>query len=151
MTTGGVAYFLDSSFLASAYLADESTHDNSLAVLRSLKRLITSELATVETSRAIANAARGGRLPGPEANKALRDLELDLGSNGPVEVLPLDGGSALGRARELVVAYPTGTLDAIHLAVADREGRALAGDDLVFMTHDGRQRAVAAELGLAVG
>lgn len=151
MTAESIVYFLDSSYLVSAYLADERTHEDSHALLRGPSRLIVSELAAVEASSAIANAGRARRLPPAQRGNALEDLERDLGPGGPVEMLSLDAGQTLERAKELVILHPTGTLAAIHLAVAEREGRALAGDDLVFTTYDERQREVAAKLGLAVG
>lgn len=57
----------------------------------------------------------------------------------------------LDTARRLVLTQRLRTLDAIHLAVALEEGRALAGDDpFVFVTRDGYQAAAAAALGLTV-
>lgn len=145
------AHYLDSSVLASAYLPDETGYRNAAALLDSSERLMVSELALTEVSSAIAAARRSGRLSAAQARRKLQELELGFGPNGWVVVVPLEGTATLARARELVIAHPVATLDAIHLAVAEREGRALAGDDLVFMTHDGRQREIAAKLGLAVG
>lgn len=142
--------FLDSSLIAAAYLADEDGHAAARDLIDRTPRILSSELSRVEVSRAIAAAARSRRMRPAAAKRALDHLARDLGGDGAIEVLPLDGPPTVERALRLVAEHPVGTLDAIHLAVASREGRALAGDDLVFVTRDDRQRGVAKKLGLAV-
>lgn len=143
--------FLDSSFLAAAYLSDERGHGPSAKLLAGSESLIASELVLTEVSSAIAAAQRSGRLSAGEVSAKLKALEFDVGPRGRIDLLPLDGPTALARARELVLRHPVRTLDALHLAVAERQGRALGAENTVFTTHDRRQRSVAAGLGLNVG
>lgn len=144
-------HFLDSSFLARAYLRDEAGHEEARALLSGDDELLASELARIEVARAIASAHRKGRLPTRIRDDLLAEVGRDLSPEGAIEAIVLDPEPTLARARELVIEYAVRTLDAIHLAVAEREGRALAEpDELVFATRDEGQRKAAQKLGLRV-
>jgi len=141
--------FADSSALARAYLKDESEHDVLRALLlESGSIVMCSELVLVEVSRAFAAAGRARRLRPKVVSDLLEQLDHDTRDDGVVSLVTFDANQTLARARDLVVRFPLATLDALHLAVADREGRALAADDgVVFVTRDDDQRRAAEALG----
>ena len=142
--------FLDSSGLARAYLRDEPGHEEVAALVRDGENLIASELARVEVARALAGACRVGRVSAADRDRLLARLANDLGPDGPIAIIALDPQPVLGRAQELVIEYPLGTLDAMHLAVAERAS-AIAGEEgLLFVTADERQRDAARRIGLEV-
>ena len=130
-----------------AHLVDEGDHDQYRRLLLSGDVAVaSSELARVEVPRALLAAQRARRVGTDELATLLEGFE--QATSELIDVIPLDAGPTLRRAVELVRQYPLGTLDAIHLAVADREGRALAGEeDLVFVTADGIQATAARALG----
>jgi uncharacterized protein len=144
--------FLDTSVFVRAYLEDEEGHDDALALLVAGGRLVASDLLGVEAVRAIRGAERVGRITRQAATEVLSEMESDTSSEGIVDLIPLDGPATVARARELVFDHPVRTLDALHLAVAEREGRRLAqpDEDLVFTTFDARQRETARALGFTV-
>jgi predicted nucleic acid-binding protein len=145
-------YFLDTSVFLRAYMEDEAGHDEAVQLLTSGEQLIGSELLRVEAASAMRGAQRGGRAPADVALEILSEMESDTGAAGVVELIDFDGPRTLARALALVLDHPIRALDAVHVAVADLEGRRLADDDaeLVFATHDDRQREVARAIGLAV-
>jgi predicted nucleic acid-binding protein len=142
-------HFLDTSTFVRAYMPDEDGHDEALAILISGRRFVASELLRVEAARAVRSAERAGRVSSDDAMELLTLMEADIAE---YELIDFDGPATLSRARELVLDHPIRTLDALHLAVADHEGRRLVEPDeeLVFVSHDERQRDVARALGLAV-
>lgn len=71
---------------------------------------------------------------------------MDTASEGPVALLALAPRSALEDARRLVLAHDLGTLDAIHLAVADRL-RSEEGEEVAFCSRDAHQVRVAQAMG----
>lgn len=141
--------FLDSSVLARAYLPDEPEHDAlRTLIFESDQEVAASELVVVEVTRALAAATRARRLRARALADLLAQMEEDTGSDGAITLLDLDPRQTLARARELVGSFPLSTLDAIHLAVAERDGRRVAvDDDLVFVTRDDDQRRAAEALG----
>jgi len=146
-----VVYFADSSALVRAYLEDEPDHRLYADLLYASGVMITSALATVEVPRALIVAHRTRRIRQPLLEVLLDRLRIEIAECELIHVIPLDPEPTLARAVELVGQHSLGTLDAIHLAVADREGRALAGDDeLVFVTADVVQGQAAAALGMTV-
>ena len=146
-----MVYFADSSALVRAYLEDEPGHRLYADLLYASGVMITSALATVEVPRALIVAHRARRIPQPALEVLLDRLRTEIAECELIHVIPLDPEPTLARAVELVGQHSLGTLDAIHLAVADREGRALAGDDeLVFVTADVVQGQAAAALGMTV-
>ena len=143
--------FVDSSVLVRAYLADEDGHAAACSQVFGSEPVIASELARVEVTRAFVAAVRGRRLTRSVSARLIERLDHDLAGVGVLRMIEFDGPPTLARARELVLEHGIRTLDAIHLAVADREGRALAGpDELIFVTRDREQARVARALGLAV-
>ena len=143
--------FLDSSVLARAYLPDEPGHGELRAlVFESGGEFVASELIVVEVTRAFAAAGRARRLPPDAVDELLARFDTDVRAQGMVALIPLDRGATLERARELVLTYPLGSFDAVHLAVAETDGRRLAADDdLIFVTRDEDQRLAAEALGFA--
>lgn len=113
--------------------------------------VLVSALSTVEVERAFSAARRARRFSADTIGGAEKGFPEVAAVRRRIRLIPLDARPTLRRAAELVREHPLGTLDAIHLAVADREGRALAGDDeLVFVTADAAQATAARALGLSV-
>ncbi len=146
------AYFADSSVLTRSYLLDEGEGEKLRALLRSGENAVmASQLADVEVASGLSGARRSGRLDDAQLAALLDEYEFDVGAHRRVELLPLDPVAVLAHARQIVLDHPIRTLDALHLAVANTLGRELAGDDeLIFVTRDRRQRAVAEALGMGV-
>lgn len=144
--------FTDSSAILRAYLPDEPEHQHYEELLFSADDLVvSSELARVEVARGLVAARRARRLREAPFQRIYLQAELDLAADGQFTAVDLDPRPTLERARQLVSDHRIATLDAIHLAVAEREGRLLAEDDeLVFVTADGAQRKVARALGFKV-
>lgn len=141
--------YADASGIVRAYFADEPDHDRLRALLLGNSPVVSSELARVELASAAAAAVRAGRIR--RSGRLLARFDAEWGEEGRRTLLDLDPARALPRAYELVLDYRLRALDAIHLAVALEDGRALAGDEeLVFVTRDGDQAAAAAALGLTV-
>jgi len=145
-------YFLDTSVFFRAYMPDEDGHDVALELLAGDQRLTGSELLRIEAASAVQAAGRAGRLSSQDVADVLSEMYDDTGPDGIVKLIDLDGPPTLARALALVLDHPLHTLDALHLAVADREGRSLAApdDELVFATFDRRQRETARAIGFAV-
>jgi predicted nucleic acid-binding protein len=142
--------FVDSSVLVRAYLRDEPNHDAAYAaVFAGEQPMLASELALLECDAAFRRGVRGGRIT-PAIGDALCELlTADLGDDGPVTTLRSDLGRILDRAREIVRDQPVRSLDALHLAVADVDGRRVAGGTgLTFVTADRAQADAATALGL---
>ncbi len=144
--------FADSSALVRTYFDDEVDHQRFRSELLVLRQVVlASELSRVEVTRAFAAAHRARRMSETILTSAREEFQGAIGRSRRFRLIPFDSEPTLARAAELVELYPLGTLDAIHLAVADREGRALAGDDgLVFVTADTAQGQAAKALGLIV-
>lgn len=142
-------YYADTSALLVSYLPDETGS----AALRALllegrDPVVACRLVDVEVPRALATGVRLGRIPAARLDALLDQYDRDVGGGRRVELLGLDA-SALERARDLVARHPLRTLDALHLAVAEGDGRRLVGrdDDLVFVTLVPGQAVAAAALG----
>jgi len=143
-------YYADTSALLVSYLPDEAGSEALRALLlEGRDPVLACRLVDVEVPRALVTGVRRGRIPAARLDALLEQYDRDVGSHRRVELLGL-GTAALQRARDLVTRHPLRTLDAIHLAVADGDGRRLAGhdDDLVFVTRVPAQAAAAAALGL---
>lgn len=104
----------------------------------------TSRLAEVETARAIDRLRLDGAYTDTDVAAAMVEARALLAELSVVELDPRILALA-GRPMPTVV----GTLDAIHLTTA-LELRTPDVPDLVFVTHDRRQRLGAQGLGLAV-
>jgi predicted nucleic acid-binding protein len=135
--------FADSSALTRIYLEDERESDELAALLLESDTVtLASELVYVELARALKNAERGGRISSAEAILSVVDADLARS----VSLIDLEPATVLPGARELILEYRLGTLDAIHLAVALDEARR-ADEPLTFVTRDGDQAAAAKALG----
>lgn len=145
--------FTDSSVLVRAYMPDEVDHELAYRLVfepAAGVSVAASVLARVEVTAAVRRAARSRRLT-PDDAKAL-DLQVaaDLGGAGPVLVVRSELSALATRARELVRRHRLRSLDALHLAAAEIDGRRIAGTDgLLFQTMDHDQHDVAVTLGLA--
>ncbi|MGJ7906855.1 type II toxin-antitoxin system VapC family toxin [Actinopolyspora sp. H202] len=142
--------YADTSSLIRAYLADEAEHaEFRELLLEGELPVVTSELTRVEFASAVSAAQRGNRVE--IASHVIDRFDRDCGEEGTITPLRLNSALLLPRARELVSGHAIRTLDAIHLAAALEQAAPLAaGDDLVLVTRDTRQAAVAAENGLFV-
>lgn len=145
-------HFADSSALVRAYLADEPGHEQARAVIfEGPDAVLASELARVEVPAAFRRAERSGRLGRDLCRDLCDQAETDLGGAGPVVVLSSRLPTLVGRARSLVLAHRLRTLDALHLAAADLDGRRVAGPGrLVLITADENQALAARALGMDV-
>lgn len=142
--------FVDTSALLRAYLADEEDHRQlGERILGSDAPTVASELCRVEFASTLRRAARKERLTSETASAILEAFDSDCSYTGPIALLALDPGPCLSRARELVLDHDLGSLDAIHLAVADllRRGES---DEVEFCTRDERQGLAARSIGFAL-
>ena len=142
--------FVDSSVLVRAYLRDEPSHEQAAtAVFATDRAIVVSELALLECVAGFQQAVRARRLSAEVADRLRAVFEADTGGAGRITVLRSEMGRIVDRARVIVLAEPVRSLDALHLAVADLDGRRVAGtDDLVFITADRVQADAARSLGM---
>jgi predicted nucleic acid-binding protein len=144
--------FADTSAVVGAYVPDEPDH----AALHTLlvdgsEPVVASALLSVELASASAAAQRRQRLSAQNAEAVRARFRHDTGPDGWLALLTFDAAAVFPAARRLLDRYPLRTLDALHLAVAEQDGRELAGDDdVVFVSRDQRQRDAAASLGFAL-
>lgn len=131
-----MSLYVDTSALLKRYL-DEEDSDHFADYLESDPRWISSRLTEIETRRNLARALSGRVLSGFQSTFA-RDWDR-------FEVIEIDG-SLCSRAAEIAELTGARSLDAIHLAAAQRVG----GGMLSFLTANLRQAQVARSLGLNV-
>ncbi len=127
--------FLDTSALVKRYRAERGT-DAVLTAMRRDRQWVVSALSAAEARIAFC-AAWGGPVPADVPDRLASDLARCL-------VVPVDP-ECLARAAELGCALGLRTLDAIHLAAADRQPRPRA-----FLAFDRRQSDAAVTLGHTV-
>lgn len=146
----GPVLYCDTSALARAYLEDERGHEEMRQrLLDGDERVITSAVAELEMVSAMHSAVRAGQVRDPDA--ILFRITSDMGPDGRVVLLGLDGSRVLPRARDICERHRLRALDALHLAVALVDGLLTAGEPgLVFVTRDADQAAAAAAEGLRV-
>lgn len=140
--------YLDSSVLASAYLSDEATHDEAVAMFDDPELgLITGTWTRIEVSGALVRAARAGR---GNVQGLLALLDADLATDGPVTVVAADQVHVETQALHLVRTHAIRAMDAWHLATATLVAPGLAepGEAVGFATRDEAQSTVAEILGL---
>lgn len=142
--------YVDPSALVRAYLPDEDPRGElQEALFDDPDPVVTSEIARIELAAAVRAAGRSGRLAQWEL--VLRRMDADLAPDGAIQPIAFRSDPVVGIARQLVLDHRLRALDAIHLAVALEDGRALAQDeDLVFVTRDSDQAKAARALGLTV-
>jgi uncharacterized protein len=130
-----VTLFLDTSALVKRYRAEEGTA-SVLAAMERDSRWVVSAMALPEARIAMCAAWSGSP---PEA--VLQGLAADIDR---CHVVPVDP-ECLARATEIGCAHGLRTLDAIHLAAADRLPR-----PVTLVTFDRRQAETARLLGFDV-
>jgi len=131
-----VSLYVDSSALLKRYV-DESDSDACDAILRSDPALVTGRHTVVEVRRNLS------RLVAPDD---LAEVKASFARNlSAISVVELDATTCEAAA---AIAEVTGvrTLDALHLAAANRVG----GTALPFLTYDVRQAQAARSLGFTV-
>ena len=131
-----MSLYVDSSALLKRYV-DESDSDACDAILRSDAALVTGRHTVVEVRRNLSRLVAPDDLAEVKAFFA-RDLSA-------ISVVELDATTCEAAA---AIAEVTGvrTLDALHLAAANRVG----GTALPFLTYDVRQAQAARSLGFTV-
>lgn len=141
--------FLDTSALIRAYFDDEPEHEQIHSTLfLEAESLATSSLTLVEADAALESARRSSRISRRQQSRIRSILQRDFGPDGDITTVDFRPAVTFKRARELIRESPLAAADAIHLAVADIEGRRLAGDDeLIFVTRDSRQARAAKAIG----
>lgn len=131
-----MSLYVDSSALLKRYV-DEADSGAADALLRSDPSLITARHTTVEVRRNLARVLAGRDLAAARADFA-RDL-------GAFSIIELDERTCAAAA-DLAEVTGVRTLDALHLAAAQRVG----GAAVPFLTFDVRQAQAARSLGLTV-
>ena len=131
-----MSLYVDSSALLKRYV-DEPDSDVADSLLRSDSSLLTARHTIVEVRRNLARLV-GGRELASARSAFAGDLEV-------LSIVELDAVTCDGAAE---IAEVTGvrTLDALHLAAAQRVG----GPAVPFLTFDVRQAQAARALGLTV-
>jgi predicted nucleic acid-binding protein len=131
-----VSLYVDSSALLKRYV-DEPDSDACDAILRSDPALVTGRHTVVEVRRNLALLVAPGELAQVKASFT-RDLSA-------ISLVEHDAATCEAAA---AIAEVTGvrTLDALHLAAANRVG----GTALPFLTYDVRQAQAARSLGFTV-
>jgi predicted nucleic acid-binding protein len=128
--------FIDTSALVKRYLSENGSR-TVLALMDADGAWSAAALALTEAEVAICHRASNDAVAAPIVEALRRDW-------ARFAVVPVDD-ACLGRAREIGCQFGSRTLDAIHLAAADRLPR-----PLTFVTFDRRQAATAAGMGLVV-
>ena len=131
-----MSIYVDSSALLKRYV-DEPDSDAADSLLRSDPSLLTARHTIVEVRRNLA------RLLGERDASAARSAFLD--DVGVLSIVELDE-STCEAAAGIAEMTAVRTLDALHLAAAQRAG----GPGLPFLTFDVRQAQAARSLGLTV-
>jgi uncharacterized protein len=131
-----MSLYIDSSALLKRYL-DEPDSDLATALLASDASLLTARHTVIEVRRNLARL-----LDGREATAASAAFIADLAAFGIIELDEVTCNTAADIA-ELTGAR---TLDALHLAAAQRAG----GAAIPFVTFDLRQAQAARTLGMTV-
>lgn len=147
--SGDGPLYVDSSAVVRAYFPDERGHREARdLIFAGTSLVLTSALTEVELTSAVRAAARAGRLDEPD--DLLESVRADM-SDGHLNLIVLDDGRLVDRARRLCDRHRLRALDAIHLAVALGEVSSLDPDgSLIFATCDADQAAAARDEGLRV-
>ena len=135
------AYF-DTSALIKRYV-DEDGRREVLQLLRS-HDCVASALLSVELRSAFRRRVADGSLDAKRVPEILRRFAVDREFWALVEIT----SEVLRTAEILVANHPLRTLDAIHVASAQRFAARMTAFELTFVSADARQSAVAASVGL---
>jgi predicted nucleic acid-binding protein len=140
-------YYADSSFLVSCYITDANTPSAKGYLIRTSASLVFTALHALEVRNAFKLGMFRGVLAAADASAAWKNLERDLQS-GRLMKMPIKWQVVLrvaARFSELHSAtLGTRSLDILHVASA----KALRAVE--FVSFDGRQRTLAAKVGLKV-
>ncbi len=131
-----MSLYLDSSALLKRYI-DEPDSADCEQILAADESWITGRHTWVEVIRNLARL-----LSGPERARLLRTFRGDWNR---ISVVELDQ-TTIESAAEVAKTYGVRTLDAMHLAAAQRVG----GTSIPFVTFDVRQAQAARAMGMAV-
>lgn len=127
--------FIDTSALVKRYQLEDGS-DTVIRAMAQDQRWVVAALARTEATIAVCSV-----LEGAARDAVLDRLAADLDR---CLVVPVDP-ECIARATQIGCTHRVRTLDAIHLAAADRLPR-----PLLFLTFDARQSAAARALGHAV-
>lgn len=139
--------YVDSSVLARAYLADEQGHAEALKLVSGPEHLlVTATWTIVEVTSALARAGQVGRA---DTDALLSVLAADTGDDGPITLLRAEAAQLEVLSARIAREHLLGSLDALHLAVAELAGRPLLepGEPFGFVSRDKAQRSAARRLG----
>jgi len=131
-----VSLYLDTSALLKRYVAEDDS-DACERILIADSTWVTARLTWVEVLRNLA-----ALLSGTERTRIKRAFRADWDRTHVVEI----DASTCERAGDLAETLRVRTLDALHLAAAERAG----GAALTFVTYDIRQAQAARSLGWRV-
>ncbi len=135
------AYF-DTSALIKRYVDEKGRRE----VLQLLRRhnCVTSAVLSVELGSALRRRVTDGTLDERRVPEILKRFAVDCAFWALVEVTE----DVLIAAEKLVAKHSLRTLDAIHVASAQLFAARMATSELIFVSADTRQTAVAAAIGL---
>lgn len=137
----GQIHYVESSALVSALVEEDA---EVLAELRAASRLVTSALTRAEAMRAIRRARNAGRVSADEERRAVRAVGTFIRRCHIVQV----DAVVLSRVGRPFPVEPIRTLDAIHVATAERLDE--SPQLITVVSRDDRVRANAAALGYQV-
>jgi hypothetical protein len=143
-----VSYYADSSFLVSCYLPDANSPRAKAYLTRLGAPLVFGPLQALEVGNAFELGVFRGLFPLPHAASAWFTLNQDLRSGRLVKITinwPLAFRVASALSKRHSASLGTRSLDVLHIGVA-KAVRAVE-----FISFDGRQRTLAATVGLKVG
>lgn len=129
-----MSLYIDASAFMKRYVPTEAGHAECVELMERDEIWTTSAITEIETARGIARMVEG------DSAELLAQFDHDLSESG---VVPVDGG-VVALARSIAIRTGLKSLDAIHVASAQRCG----DDDLQFLTYDDRQAAAAEAVGL---
>lgn len=133
--------YVESSALVAALMENDAAVK---AEVRAASRLVTSALTRAETMRAIRRARVSDRLDAADERKALRGLRTFIRRCFIVQI----DSVILGRVGRPFPVEPIRTLDAVHVATAERLDE--PPQLVTVISRDERVRANAAALGYVV-
>ncbi len=142
-----MSYYADSSFLASCYLTDANTARAKTYLLRNSTPLVLTALHSLELRNAFKLGVFRGVFTAPDSAAARANLEADARAGRLLKRavnwrLAFRIAAILSERHSAVIG--TRSLDILHVATA----KALRAAE--FISFDGRQRTLAAAVGLRV-
>ena len=134
--------YFDTSSLAKAYIEEHRSGDVDQYLRTQTERVAISELSVLEMRSTVARRQREGRFDAVTAARIWSTFQADV-SDGLFDVIATAAGdfSLATRMIDRVAPLPLKTLDALHLAIAERVTA------LGFVTSDKQQLNAANALG----